>query len=475
MESQHILDDPLAAAAAIGRSLSQQETETLTLLQESRSQCAAQLKQLNEQKGINSRLIGEAKKNGDDAKGLISRMREISAAVKTAKLELKRLEEEIAECFSSPVDESDVSTDNAADDNSRLQIRHPCDNSQQPAEYKICELGENTAEWDAFVQSSSAASIYHLTRWRELIKDCFGHDCHYLQALDANNSVVGVLPLVRLKSRLFGDYLVSVPYFNYGGAVALSAEIEVALMQSAEQLAQDIGVSHIEFRDTAERQCWPKRTDKVAMLLPLPASVEQLGKQIGSKLRAQIKRAERENPEILQGGVELLDDFYTVFALNMRDLGTPVYGKEFFRKILQGFPDESRLIVLRHAGKPVSTAFLLTFKQGVEIPWASTLREVNKLSMNMLLYWEVLQYAIQRQADCFDFGRSSRDAGTYKFKKQWGAQELPLYWHYWLNDGGELPQLNPNNPKYQLAIKVWRRLPVALTKLIGPRIVKNLP
>ncbi len=475
MESQHIRKDPVAAAAKLGRSLSEQEAQALTLLRESYSQCADQLARLDEQKGIHSRLIGEAKKDGDDAKELISRMREISTAAKTSKVELKRLEEEIGACFSSPVSESDAGTDNAADDNSSLERRYHCDNSRKPSEYIVRELGERTADWDAFVQSRPAASIYHLARWRQLIKDCFGHDCHYLQALDSNNSVVGVLPLVRLKSRLFGDYLVSVPYFNYGGAIAMTAEIEVALMQSAEQLAQDLEVAHIEFRDNIERQSWPKRTDKVAMILQLPDSVEQLDKQIGSKLRAQVKRAQREKPEVLQGGAELLDDFYTVFALNMRDLGTPVYSKEFFRIILQVFPDESRLVVLRHAGKPVSAAFLLAFKQGVEIPWASTLREVNKLSMNMLLYWEVLRYAIQCKADYFDFGRSSRDAGTYKFKKQWGAQEVPLYWHYWLKDGGELPRLNPDNPKYRLAIKVWRQLPVALTKLIGPQVVKNLP
>lgn len=475
MVTQEILKDPVAAAGKLGLDLSEQETHELSLLHDSRLQYEEQLAQLDEQKGMHSRLIGEAKKNGADASELISRMREISGAVKFSKEELKRLEEEIRVYFSSPVAEPKTSADSDLPSSKVVEYRYPSVSSRKPSEYAVHELGADTASWDAFVQSNPAASIYHLARWRALIKDCFGHGSHYLQAVDANNQVVGVLPLVRLKSKLFGDYLVSVPYFNYGGAVAVTAEIELALMQHTEQLAQDLGVSHIEFRDNIEREPWPKRTDKVAMVLKLPDSVERLNKQIGAKLRAQIKRAQRENPEVLTGGAELLDDFYTVFAINMRDLGTPVYSKEFFRKMLQAFPDESRLIVLRHEGKPVSTAFLLAFRQGVEIPWASTLRYVNKFSMNMLLYWEVLQYAIERKADHFDFGRSSRDAGTYKFKKQWGAQEVPLYWHYWLKDGRELPRLNPDNPKYRLAINVWRRLPVELTKLIGPPIVKNLP
>lgn len=470
-----ILNDPLTTAVELGLTLSEQETQALGLLHESREQCAQRLAQLDEQKGIQSRLIGAVKKKGGNSAALISEMRDISAAVKTSKAELKRLKAEIQAYFSPSAIEPKVNADDDLPGNSSVKNRYQSDDSRKPSEYTIHELGSDTANWDAFVQSAPAASIYHLACWRELVKDSFGHACHYLQALDSNNCVVGVLPLVRLKSRLFGDYLVSVPYFNYGGALAVSAAIEMALMQRAEQVARSLGVAHIEFRDTIERHPWPKRTDKVAMILPLPGSIEQLDKQIGSKLRAQIKRARRETPELLSGGVDLLDDFYTVFALNMRDLGTPVYSKEFFSKILQAFPTDSRLIVLRLNGKPVSAAFLLAFKQTMEIPWASTLREVNPFSMNMLLYWEVLRYAIERRADSFDFGRSSRDAGTHKFKKQWGAQEVPLYWHYWLQDGGELPQLNPDNPKYRLAINVWRRLPVALTKLIGPPLVKNLP
>ncbi len=474
MQSQEILKDPMAAVSKLELSLSEQRMQALTQLQASRLQCKEEIAKLQEQQGIQSRLVGEAKRRGDDASELISEMRAISTAVKSSKVELKRLEEDVQAYF-LPEDGATTGTNEARDASSSSIDRYQSDAPNAASEYSICELNEDTANWDAFVHANPVASIYHLAGWRALIIDCFDHETHYLQAVDSNNAVVGVLPMVRLKSRLFGDYLVSVPFFNYGGALAVTAKIETALMQRAEQVAQNLGVSHIEFRDTVEREPWPKRTDKVAMLLRLPGSVEALDKQIGSKLRAQIKRAQRESPEVLQGGSELLDDFYTVFARNMRDLGTPVYSKQFFNKILQTFPDESRLIVLRHNGKPVSTAFLLAFKQGVEIPWASTLREVNQFSMNMLLYWEVLQYAIGRKANTFDFGRSSRDAGTYKFKKQWGAEEIPLYWHYWLKDGGELPQLNPNNPKYKLMIKIWRRLPVALTKLVGPPVVKNLP
>jgi FemAB-related protein (PEP-CTERM system-associated) len=159
----------------------------------------------------------------------------------------------------------------------------------------------------------------------------------------------------------------------------------------------------------------------------------------------------------------------------MRDLGTPFYGKPFFYNILESFPENSQIIVLRMNNQPVAAGFLIGYRDTLEIPWASTIRDVNQLSMNMLLYWEALKFAIQSGFRYFNFGRSSRDAGTFRFKQQWGAQPKQLYWHYWLGEQGELPTLNPSNPKYALLINLWKRLPVTLTRWLGPPIVKNLP
>ena len=264
-------------------------------------------------------------------------------------------------------------------------------------------------------------------------------------------------------------------YFNYGGAVTNNPFIAEKLMQAASNKAAQLGVSHVEFRDTIPRENYPVRADKVNMLLQLPESKELLWESFSSKLRAQIKRAMREDIVVKKGKIELIDYFYDVFAENMRDLGTPVYGKSFFKNILDSVPNSSDLLILYYKGKPVSAAFLLTHNEKMEIPWASTLRRVNHLSANMLLYWEVLSFALDEKCKTFDFGRSSKDAGTFKFKKQWGAKAQNSLWHYWLKDGGDLPALNPNNPKFKLMIAVWKKLPIFVTKIIGPMIVKNLP
>ncbi|MEJ2452502.1 MAG: FemAB family PEP-CTERM system-associated protein, partial [Gammaproteobacteria bacterium] len=328
--------------------------------------------------------------------------------------------------------------------------------------------------WDHYADQHPAASIYHLTPWRQVIQQCFGHLSYYYYAHNADGRMIGILPLVRLRSRLFGDFMVSMPYFNYGGAIADHPAIEEALIQYANKQASALKLDHIEYRDDISRPDTPERTNKVNMILALPADEASLWQSFSPKLRSQIRRPQRENTRTQQGGMELLDDFYTVFARNMRDLGTPVYSKDFFATILRTFPDQASLLTVYLGGRAVAGAFLIGYKQRLEIPWASTVRNANALSVTMLMYWEVLRFAIRNKYTSFDFGRSSVDSGTYKFKKQWGAQPRQLYWHYWL-DGREMPSLNPNNPKYRLMINIWKKLPIWVTRMIGPPIVKNLP
>ena len=331
------------------------------------------------------------------------------------------------------------------------------------------------AAWDEYVTAHADATHYHQSRWREIIDRQFRQRNYALTAW-RGETICGVLPLVRLTSRLFGDFMVSMPYLNYGGVLADDAEARDALLEAAAALGRDTGVSHIELRHTAADMAGlPAREDKVAMILELPDSLDALGKAIGSKRRSQVRRPMREDPDIRVGGAELVPLFYTVFARNMRDLGTPVYSRRFYEAMCAAFPDDVRIVAITVGGEPAAAAFLIGHRERLEIPWASTVREFNRISINMLLYWEVLRYAIDAGYQQFDFGRSTVDAGTYRFKKQWGAEPLQLHWHYWLPDGGALPKMNPDNPKYRLAIRAWQKLPLSVANWLGPRIVRNLP
>jgi serine/alanine adding enzyme len=211
------------------------------------------------------------------------------------------------------------------------------------------------------------------------------------------------------------------------------------------------------------------------MLLDLPGSADELWKQFGAKLRAQIRRPQKEGATCVAGGAELLPEFYAVFSENMRDLGTPVYPVRFFARILGFLPDATRLFVVRWNGAPVAAALVISHGDTLEIPWASSLRRANAIGVNMLLYWSVLEFACQSGHRVFDFGRCTVDSGPHRFKKQWGATPRQLYWHYWLRDGGELPRLNHSNPRYAAAIALWRRLPLAVANRIGPLLIGSLP
>lgn len=345
-----------------------------------------------------------------------------------------------------------------------------------PGSMHVSEVGSDGAsQWDAFVAAHPSSSVYHAWQWREIMTREFGCQVYYLAARDAPGVWRGVLPLVRLKSMLFGDFLVSLPFFNDGGLLSDGPEADGALLGAAIGLAERLGVSHVELREQQPRAGWPVRTDKVAMLLDLAPTPDEQWTALGSKLRAQIKRPEREGATTRFGGAELVPDFYRVFAQNMRDLGTPVYAQSLFRSIAERLPSTARLAVVYLQGQPVAAGFTLRHGDRLEIPWASSLREFNRVGVNMQLYWSVLKDAIESGVRQFDFGRSSVDAGTYKFKSQWGARPQQLYWHYWLAPGQAMPGLSPANPKFALVISLWKRLPLWAANTIGPKIVRNLP
>jgi serine/alanine adding enzyme len=333
------------------------------------------------------------------------------------------------------------------------------------------------ARWDAYVTSNPAGHRYHLSAWRRIIESSFAHDSYSLVAEAGDGRLSGVLPLTRVRSRLFGDFLVSLPYVNYGGPCADDRPTARALVRSAVDLARSLGVAHLELRteDACDEYGLRARAAKVSARLPLPASADALWKTFPSKLRSQVNRALKENMTVRVGGEDELDAFYQVFSINMRDLGTPVYSRNFFRNILREQSFSSRLVTLHLGSVAVAAGFLIGFKTTIEVPWASSLREYNRLSPNMLLYWSMLKYACEAGYAEFDFGRSSPDSGPYKFKLQWGARPAPLNWHYYVRDDGALPELSPQNPRYRMAVRMWQRMPLALTRLIGPPIVKNIP
>lgn len=431
-----------------------------------REQALGEKKTYKAKTGKLSREIGALKKAGQSVDELIAEM-------KAYKTQLKAIDEVIA-------DAEELISHQIA-----LQLQRSKASEKVPEGQKgrldysalVVEILNDSLKPACldYVQQSSKAGLYHHPSWGSLIKQSFGHDSHYHVAHIAGE-VVGVLPVVNLASRLFGSFGISMPYVNYGGPIGETEQVVTALLKAAELQAAYLQLSHIEYRCLQPLSQRPGHQKKVSMWLSLPESSERLWEILGAKVRAQVNKAKPNGFTVHIGGGELLDDFYRVFAINMRDLGTPVYGKSFFKHIDESDIGKKTIVLLKNKkGEAVSAAFLIGHKHQLEVPWASTLKKYNRSNANMLLYWTMLKFACDKGYKTFDFGRSTVGASTYKFKKQWGAKPVQLHWHYWMENGDELPQLNHSNPKYKVAITCWKRMPVWLTKVIGPLVVKNLP
>lgn len=331
------------------------------------------------------------------------------------------------------------------------------------------------ADSDAYVHRNPRATGYHLSAWTALIGRVFGHPTKYLVA-DSSSGVVGVLPLVFFRSRLFGSFGVSLPFLNYGGVAADSPEVEDALLARALEEVRAAGGTHLELRhDRQHFSTLTPRRHKVAMVLPLAANVDQEWDRLDRKVRNQVRKGEKSALTIATGGVELVDQFYEVFARNMRDLGTPVYTPNLFTQVLATFPLTSRAFVVRHQNRPVAGSIVVWHQGVAEVPWASALRTANALSANVFLYWQMLKFCVEQRFATFDFGRSTPNAGTFLFKKQWGALPRELVWEYWTAPGHAVPDMSPTNPKFDLAVRAWQRLPVSIASALGPRIIRHIP
>ena len=335
--------------------------------------------------------------------------------------------------------------------------------------------GIDAAQWDRYVVGHPDASVYHLSAWAGVIQRVFGHRTRYFAAMDGKR-LVGILPLVLFHAPLFGRFAVSMPFVNYGGIVADTDEAREALLAVAVAHVRAAGSTYLELRH--QQRCCPAlqaRTHKVAMVLGLEATVEEQWRVLDRKVRNQVRKAEKEGLRVESGGAELLDAFYSVLARNMRDLGSPIQSRELFKDILTTFPERARLFCVWLGATPIAASFVIGHGERLEVPWASAIRTYNPLCPNVLLYWEMLRFAIERRFTAFDFGRSTPQEGTYRFKEQWGARPRQLYWEYWLAKGAAIPDRNPKNPNFSAAISLWRRLPVAVTRVVGPLVVRNIP
>lgn len=338
----------------------------------------------------------------------------------------------------------------------------------------ICQE-QDRRSWDAYADSKPEASQYHQWARGLAIEDTFGHQLYRLAALD-DGKIQGILPLVMMRSRVFGSFLVSMPFASHGGVVATTPDARDALLSSAIALARELRANHIELRQGAPCDLpWPSTTAKVRMEVALPSTAKELWDRLSSRMRNKIRRARKSGLHAEWGGAESLDVFYPIFAENMRNHGTPVYPRRWFENFFLYGSNQTSILSVWDGERPVGAGVVTAHRGTVEWPWCATLRDSPCKYANAFLYWSLLAWATQNKFQRVDLGRCTPGGGTHKFKRLWGCEETPLHWYHWLSKGTRLPELRPDSSRYHWATQLWRRLPLAVANRMGPHIVRSIP
>lgn len=330
----------------------------------------------------------------------------------------------------------------------------------------------NYARWDDFVQNSAEATFFHLSGWKTVIERAFGHKTYFLYT-ENNGEITGILPLVHVKSLLFGNTLVSSAFCVYGGIVANDADAYAELDNEACRLALELGVDCLEMRNRERKN--PQRPYKelyVTFRKELDADVEKNMLAIPRKQRAMVRKGiDAGLTSTIDSGVERLHQAYSE---SVRNLGTPVFSKKYFQTLKDVFGEQCEVLSVEHNGKLIASVMNFYFKDEVLPYYGGGTDLARELKGNDFMYWEVMRRAVEKGVKIFDYGRSKVGTGSYSFKKNWGFTPEPLFYEFHLVKAAELPDINPLNPKYQLFIAAWKRLPLPVSQFIGPWLSKDL-
>jgi len=341
----------------------------------------------------------------------------------------------------------------------------------------VRQLQQNDTEkaqaWDCFVASTPEATFFHLSGWQELISRVFHHRCYFLY-VEADDQIVGILPLAYVNSLLFGNALIALPFAVYGGIAANNPIAVQALEDEAIKLGKQLGVQHIEFRNTQPRHSdWPTQDLYVTFIRKIPTVLDEKMLCIPQKRRNMVRKAIKLGLHATHN--DSVDEFFPVYAENVRDHGTPALPKRYFSELKRVFQDNCEILTIRDKeGAPVSAILSFYFRDRVMAYYAGEKASARNMAANDLKYWELMKRAAARGCEIFDLGRSKKGTGSFEFKRLWEFEAQQLNYEYVLLNRNGIPQNNPMNPKYRLFIAMWQCLPIPVANFIGPYLVRNL-
>ena len=331
---------------------------------------------------------------------------------------------------------------------------------------------QNTQQWDDFVNQSADGTFFHLSAWKQVIEQAFGHDCYYFYT-ETDGKMTGLLALTHINSRLFGNSLISNAFCVYGGVLTNDEKVRAELDKKACQLAEELGVDALEMRNRVQQN--PERPYKelyVTFRKELDEGVEKNMLAIPRKQRAMVRKG------IKAGLVSVIDNdierLYQAYSESVRNLGTPVFPKKYFKLLKEIFKEQCEVLTIEKDGQLIASVMNFYYKDEVLPYYGGGTEYARAVKGNDFMYWEVMRRAVEKGIKVFDYGRSKMGTGSYSFKKNWGFEPKPLFYEFHLVKATELPDINPLNPKYQIFIKTWKKLPLGLSQFIGPFLSKDL-
>ena len=334
------------------------------------------------------------------------------------------------------------------------------------------ENGQDSA-WDGFVTAHPKATFFHLSGWKAVIEESFGHRCHYLLARQGG-AIVGVLPLTHVRGRIFGNSLISNGFCVYGGPLTTSSEALAALDAAAIDLARDLRAERVEYRLREPlHPDWPcNRETYVTFRKAIDPDPEKALLAIPRKQRAMVRKGIKRG---LEGRTDKdVRQLYPLYAESVRNLGTPVLSRRYFECLKSVFAESCEVLTVLLDGQPLSSVLSFFFRDEVLPYYGGGCKAARTHAANDFMYWEVMRRACDAGIRTYDFGRSKAGTGSFAFKKHWGFAAEPLYYEHALLKLDEIPEINPLNPKYSLMVATWKRLPLPVANRLGPLVSREL-
>lgn len=338
----------------------------------------------------------------------------------------------------------------------------------------IVPLSTESLEWDAFVRTSREGTPYHLIAWKQAVEEAYGHRAHYLMAKE-HERLVGVLPLFEVRGLFGGKALVSIPYAVYGGICAESSAAARALLDAAIDLGRAHGARYVELRQRRDLGFGlPTKSLYFTFSRAISKDEEENALAMPRKQRRMVRQGAKHGLRV-EIGRDHFDRFYDIYAQSLRLLGSPVFSKALVRGVFEHFGKDADLLTVWKDDRMIAGVMSLYFEDQVLPYYGAAERDAFQYAVNDYMYWELMCHAARRGYQVFDFGRSREGTGPFNFKRHWGFEPVPLPYQYVMLEDGELPNLSPSNPKLRLAASAWKRLPLPVTKVLGPRLTRYLP